>query len=169
MADNEKDFAEMEAEMAEILGWDALEYPKYRRGRLWYAGALLIGGGLLIYAVLSANFLFALIVVMVALMAYLSSVVEPRKIRFSIVDTGIRLGRAFYPYRDIGRFWFIYEPPEVQALYLEFKNSFRPRLTIDLGNANPNQVRQALGGFLREDFTEEEEPFADFLGRVLKI
>ncbi len=153
----------------EYMGWDILEYPKYDRGRIWYIGMAVFGIGLLIYAVVSANFLFALIIIMFALVTYLSSVSEPKKIKFALTDNGILVGRSFYMYRDLSRFWFIYEPPEVKSLYLEFKNSLRPRVTIDLGNANPNQVRQVLGNFVREDFNEDDEPFADFVGRVLKI
>jgi hypothetical protein len=123
----------------------------------------------LIYAVVSANFLFALIIIMFSLVTYLSSVSEPKQIRFAITDSGIVLGRSFYMYKDISRYWFIYEPPEVRSLYFEFKNSLRPRVTIDLGDTNPNQVRQVLGNFVREDFNEDDEPFADFVGRVLKI
>src|SRR5688572_16539667 len=172
MADMNLEVDGMEAAepiFTEYLGWDTLEYPKYQRGRLWYVGMLGVGGALLIYAVVTANFLFALIIIMFALVTYMSSVAEPQKIRFSITDAGIALGNAFYLYRDINRFWFIYEPPAVRALYLEFKNALRPRVTIDLGSMNPNQVRQVLGGFVREDFSEDEEPFSDYIGRVLKI
>lgn len=153
----------------EYMGWDILEYPKYDRGRIWYIGMGVFGVGLLIYAVISANFLFALIIIMFALVTYLSSVSEPKKIKFALTDNGILVGRSFYMYRDLSRFWFIYEPPEVKSLYLEFKNALRPRVTIDLGNVNPNQVRQVLANFVREDFNEDDEPFADFVGRVLKI
>lgn len=153
----------------EYLSWDIFEYPKYERGRWWYLGMGVLGGGLLIYSVTSANFLFALIIIMFALVTYLSSVTEPKKIRFVLTDNGILMGRTFYMYRDLSRFWFIYEPPEVRSLYLEFKNSLRPRVTVDLVHMNPNQVRQVLGNFVREDFNEDDEPFSDFVGRVLKI
>ncbi|HSD12919.1 MAG TPA: hypothetical protein VLC10_05150 [Patescibacteria group bacterium] len=153
----------------EYMGWNILEYPKYERGRAWYIGMGVFGVGLLIYAVVSANFLFALIIIMFALVTYLSSMSEPKTIKFAITDNGVVVGRSFYMYKDLSRFWFIYEPPEVKTLYFEFKNSLRPRVTIDLGDINPNQVRQVLGNFVREDFNEDDEPFSDFVGRVLKI
>lgn len=153
----------------EYASWKVLEYPKYDRGRAWYLTMGLLGGGLLIYSVVSANFLFALIIIMFALVTYLSSVSEPKQIKFAITDTGLRLGNSFYLYRDISRYWFIYEPPAVRTLYFEFKNTLRPRITVDLGPMNPNQVRQVLANFVREDFNEDDEPFSDFVGRVLKI
>jgi len=164
-----EDDGPIEEYSTEYIGWEILEYPKYDRGRSWYIAMGVLGGGLLIYSIISANFLFALIIIMFALVTYLASVSEPKQIKFAITDNGIRIGRSFYLYRDISRFWFIYEPPQVRALYFEFKNSLRPRVTVDLGAMNPNQVRQVLGRFVREDFNEDDEPFSDFVGRVLKI
>jgi hypothetical protein len=154
---------------AEYLSWEVYDRPKYERGRMWHIGMAVFGLGLLIYAIASANFLFALIIVMFSLVTYLSSMSEPKRIKFAVTDSGIALGEAFYLYKDVSRYWFIYEPPQVRTLYLEFKNTLRPRVTVDLGDMNPNQVRQVLGNFVREDFNEDEEPFSDFLGRVLKI
>jgi hypothetical protein len=168
--DTQQDFSQdANSGFTEYLGWDIFEYPKYERGRMWFLGMGIGGGGLLIYAVLTANFLFALIIIMFALVTYMSSVGEPKKIRFSVTDAGISIGNTFYMYRDINRYWFIYEPPAIRSLYLEFKNALRPRVTVDLGDMNPNQVRQVLANFVREDFNEDEEPLSDYLGRVLKI
>ncbi len=153
----------------ESVGWEVLEYRRYERGRLWYVTICLLSLGLLIYTVVSANFLFALIIVMFALIVYLTSVVEPKKVRFGITETGVRFGRTTRRFRDISRFWMIYEPPEVKSLYIEFKGIAVPRMVIDLGEMNPNEVRQILGKFIREDLEEDTEPFSDFVGRVLKI
>lgn len=159
----------MENAIEEYFGWDFYEYPRYNRGRLWYALMMLGGLGLLIYAVASANFLFAFIIIMFALVLYLTTLSEPARIRCGITGFGIRVGESFYPYKAITRFWFVYEPPEVKNLYLELKNSVQGRLVIDLDGANPNEVRGVLGRFVREDLNEDDEPISDFIGRVLKI
>lgn len=153
----------------EILGWDVPEFRKYRRGRLWYAVAVLTGVGLLIYSVASANFPFALFIVMFSIMLYLTIAGEPKTLRFSITETGILLGGTFRSFREISRFWVIYEPPEVKSLYIDFKSSLRPRMVIDLGAMNPNEVRAVMAQFAREDLDEDTEPFTDFMGRILKI
>jgi hypothetical protein len=159
----------VETAIMEYFGWDYFEYPRYERGRLWYIGMSVAGLGLLIYAVASANFLFAFIIIMFALILYLTTVTEPSRIRFSITPVGLHVGKSFYPYKDVARFWFIYEPPEVKNLYLELKNPLLGRLVVDLDGANPNEVRSVLGRFLREDLTEEDEPLSEFIGRILKI
>lgn len=153
----------------EFVGWDVPEYPRYKRGSLWYAGMSLAGIALLIYAVASANFLFALIIMMFALIVYLTSVVEPKVVRFAVTETGVRLGTSHRTFRDINRFWVVYQPPQVRSLYIEFKSAMRPRMIIDLRDMNPNEVRRVLGSFVAEDLSEDTEPLSDFIGRILKI
>ncbi|MFC1703012.1 hypothetical protein ACFLZO_00940 [Patescibacteria group bacterium] len=153
----------------EYLSWEIDEFPYYERGTVWYLS--MIGGGivLLIYAVISANFLFALIILMFALILYLSSATKPRRVLFTIGDTGIRIGDTFHAYGDIQHFWFIYEPPQVKDLHLDFRSTFRPRMTVELSDQNPNEVRELLQNFILEDITKEEESLSDVLGRILKI
>lgn len=153
----------------EHVGWEVKEYRRYERGRLWHLLMGLAGIGLLIYTVASANFLFALIIMMFALIIYITSVVEPRTVRFGVTETGVRFGRTVRQFRDANRFWMIYEPPSVKSLYIEFKGATTPRMVVDLGEMNPNQVRNVLGQFIREDLEEDVEPFSDFIGRILKI
>ena len=153
----------------EYLSWEVNEFPHYERGPLWHV--LMIGGGivLLISAVVSANFLFALIILMFALILYLSSSTKPRKVMFTIGDTCIRIGETFHAYGDIQHFWFIYEPPHVKDLHLDFRSTFRPRMTVELSDQNPNMVREVLQNFVLEDLTQEEESLSDVLGRLFKI
>ncbi len=156
-------------EHPEYLGWDFFEHKKYERGTLWYAGMSVAGLGLLIYAVVSANFLFAFIVILFALVTYLASLGDHSKSRFAVTEGGVRVGGRLYPFREIRRFWFIYEPPAVKSLYLETRSVVEPRLVIDLDEMNPNEVRTILARFVREDFSETDEPFSDYIGRILKI
>ncbi len=154
---------------AEYIGWDFFEHKKYDRGTLWYVCMSLATLALLIYAVISANFLFAFIIILFVLVTYLASLGEPLKSRFAVTEGGVRIGTRRYPFRDIRRFWFIYEPPTLRNLYIETKSFAEPRITIDLNDINPNDIRAVLAQFVREDFTEAEESLTDYLGRILKI
>ena len=156
-------------EKADMLQWEVYEYARYERGALWYAIAILSGLGLLVYAILTSNFLFALIIVMFSLALYLSIITEPAKIRFALTEDGLEIGRIRYPYREIKSFWLIYDPPEVKNLYFYFRSPLRPRLTIDLADANPVQVRLALLTRVHEDLTQAEEPLTEIIGRLFKI
>lgn len=152
-----------------LLAWETVDRPRYERGRLWYAVMGLAGLALLLYAVITANFLFALIIIMFALVLYVSSLGEPRPVNMSITEDGVEIGQMFYPFREIDRFWFYYEPPEVKSLYLEFKNLIQPRLTVHLMDQNPNAVRGILSQFLKEDVSRTDEPLSEMIGRMFKI
>jgi hypothetical protein len=152
-----------------LVTWEIDESDRYRRGKAWYAIMILIGGSLLIYAIVSANFLFALLILMFALVIYLTSLNSTKITAVEISADGIRVGKSFYPYRDIKKFWFVYSPPEVKNLYLDFKSMSRSSLGLPLMDQNPNRIREVLGQYLPEDLEESEEPFMDFLGRILKL
>ncbi len=152
-----------------LITWVVDESKRYEKGLGWYLAAIAVGGGLLIYAVISANFLFALIILMVALVIYMTSLRGPDKIEVSVSEDGVDIGGSFYAYRDMNRFWFIYDPPAVKSLYLDFKSAMRPRIAVPLEDQNPNDVRAVMSKYLHEDITEDEEPFSDYIGRILKL
>jgi len=152
-----------------FLQWQFTDRRPHDRGRLWYVIAILSGLGLLIYALSSANFLFALIIVMFALVIYVSSIAEPVPTYFSVTDEGIEFGNDFHPYREIDKFWFYYEPPTVTNLYITVKGAIGSRLTVDLTDQDPNAVRKYLGAFVQEDLEQVDEPLSDTLSRILKI
>ncbi len=152
-----------------LLEWEFYDRPYYQRGRLWYSVMLIIGSLLLLYALITANFLFALIVVMFALVIYVSTIFEPAKLRFTVTEDGIEMGDSFVPFREVEKFWFYYDPPVVKNLYLEFNNTFRPRMRVDLGEQNPNRVREALARFIREDLEQVDEPLSDIISRIFKL
>lgn len=152
-----------------IISWETFDRPHHDRGPLWFVLAALAGLGLLIYAVASANFLFAFIIILFALVTYLSSQGEPTRIRASVTDTGIRLGTDTYRFRDIRRFWFVYQPPEVKVMYFETGSWVHPRISIELEDMNPNDIRTVVGKYVREDLEMDEEPVTDYVSRVLKL
>lgn len=168
--ENKKDAALPKGEHGtEYLSWEYSGYRRYERGRTWYVVMGLFGFGLLIYALLSANFLFALIIIMFGLIIYLSSINRPEVVKVAITEEGVEMGEVFYRYRDIAHFWFAYEPPDVKNLYLDFRDPWRSRAAVELEDIDPNEVRQVIGSFLVEDLTKDEEPVSDTIGRILKI
>ena len=168
---NEENFSQpVKAEFGtEYFSWTVDEYPQYDRGLFWYVFTVGTGIALLVYSVVTANFLFALIIVMFSLVMYMTHTRAAGRIRFAITDGGVVIGETLYPYKDIKRYWFVYEPPEVKNIYFELKSALSPRITVDLGDKNPNEIREVLGRFVYEDFNEDEEPISDFLARFFKL
>lgn len=152
----------------EFISWNVLEHPNYQRGFAWYFCFIAIAVGFLIYAVLTHNFLFAFIVIMFGIIFLIHAGREPIVLNFALTEKGVVLGEKVYLWRELKKFYIIYEPPEVKTLYFEFAG-MRPRLSIPLDDQEPVKVREILLKFLREDLGKIEEPISEWLGRVLKI
>ncbi len=153
----------------ELIFWNFPEFVTYKRSNRWHITAFIVITLLLLYSVLSYNFLLAVIVVMVIMIILLREKMGPKTIKFSIMEQGVIVGNNFYPFRDIKNFTVIYEPPKVKVLYLEFKSKLKPRLSISLEEENPNEVRRILKEHLAEDLVRNSESVSDALGRWLKI
>ncbi len=152
----------------QVFGWLVDEYERHERGPIWYAVAFLAAVGLILYAIIAQNFLFAIIIVMFGVIIGLSSLREPERVLFQVTTRGVSVGSLFVPFRELKDFWIVYEPPYVKNLYVEHKNPLTPRIVIPIDDADPVEIRRALLVYLDED-GRTEEPLGDLLGRVLKL
>ncbi|HLD18182.1 MAG TPA: hypothetical protein VJB99_03880 [Patescibacteria group bacterium] len=152
-----------------ITTWQIDEYPAHQRSRFWYIGWGTIGFILLVYAIATANFLFAVILLMGAVVTLLSSFRPPGKLDVAVTTAGILVGGGFYAYPSIKRFSLVYNPPEVKLLYLDFEKPWLPLLSIPLEEVDPNRVREALLPFCVEDLERTDESLTDVLRRVYKL
>ncbi len=173
MTDQVQDQATTEvAELMEpqvLIAWEFSERPHYERGLLWYGISAGLGIALLIYAVATANFLFALLILLFALVIYLNAAAEPRVLRMAITERGIQIGREFLPFSSIESFRVVYEPPVVQSVYLRTRDLFKGEVGIDLSDVLPEEIRPILGRFLKEDRINTQPTASDFIGRFLKL
>ena len=159
-----------ETNLGQILQqWTIFEYEKHERRAAWYVLMAVLGVGLVVYALWSGNFLFALIIVLFAIILFLQSHQTPQEIVFQITDFGIVVGSRFYAYAELKDFYIVYNPPQVKTLFLTSKNLLQPLLRIPLLDANPIEVKHSLREFLTEDLEKEDEPLSEKIGRNLQI
>jgi hypothetical protein len=152
-----------------LAAWEFPEFIKYQRGKLWYISFTIVFLAMLIYAYFSDNLLFAIILVIFAVL-YLSSVKEePITMETAITEGGVFIGSKFIDYEDLRSFYVIYYPPEIKTLYLETKSFLRPRIAIPLENENPVHIREILLEYLDEDLEREEEPATEGISRIFKL
>lgn len=153
-----------------IKSWTFPEYIKYDRSRGWYIIAFIIFIILTIYNIKTGNFLFIIILVMLALIIVESRKKKPIEMKFSITENGIMLNDIFYDYnKNLNKFWIAYNPPEVKKIYFEFKNMLRTHLVIPIAGQSPLDLRDILLEYLDEDLDKEGESTAEALGRLLKL
>lgn len=152
-----------------VFAWNVKEYQRHDRSHRWYVYAAIIGGLLLLYSVVSGNYLFALVVVLFGIILFLQDAQEPQDIFFAITEAGIVIEDKFYPFKEITGYWIVYNPPEVKHIYFTTKNLLRHRIRVELLDNDPLPIRDFLNQFIVEDLDQEEEPISDRLRRVLKI
>lgn len=149
--------------------WTIQEYEQYERGSRWFWLMGIIGILSLIYALLSGNFLFALVIILFAIILYLQSHQVPPQLPFVITDLGVIVGRRFHAYSELEAFYIVYRPPEVKMLFLQPKSSLEPMLRIPLLDTDPVEIRFSLLQFLQENVEKEDEPLSDQIARNLRL
>ncbi|MEA3449965.1 MAG: hypothetical protein U9Q85_03250 [Patescibacteria group bacterium] len=150
--------------------WQIPEFDQHERNRTWYIIAVIIAILMMLYAFFTANFLFAIIIIITALIVILRDGRDSTSIRVKISEHGIILGRKFYEYDEIKDFSIIHKPQyEVKNLYLNFNNILQHRLTIPLREVNPLEIREILLQYLSEDLERTDPPLSESISKIFKI
>ena len=152
-----------------VYSWESWEFAPSHRSTLWYILATLFCTGLIIYAVMTNNYLFALIVLMISIIFLVNNLRKPRRQMIHITDNGVVVGEEFYAFQDLKDIAIVYLPPDIKLLYIDFHKFYMPLMTIDLDAADPNIIRQALLPFVFENLDREEETAADLARRLYKL
>lgn len=152
------------------IKWKVPEYTGYEKNKKWFIVASIAGVLLLIYSLFTANFLFAVIVIIIAIVIILRQGEKVNMLDFVITDDGIGVGRDFYDYDMIRNFAIVYKPKEeTKNLYFEFKSFVRPRLSVPLEKMNPLLIRKNLLKYLEEDLERTDIPLSEQLSRLLRL
>jgi hypothetical protein len=152
-----------------LVNWEVDEYAQHQRSKLWYILAGVIGIGLIIYSIATSNFLFAVIILMSAVIMILSEFSKPEKIPVVITTNGVVIGDVYYDYQSIRDFSVVYDPPDVKLLYLDFFALSHPMLSVSLEDIDPNIVRESLLPFCIENLKRNEEDLTDLMRRLYKL
>ncbi|HBT81136.1 hypothetical protein A2757_02440 [Candidatus Giovannonibacteria bacterium RIFCSPHIGHO2_01_FULL_48_47] len=155
------------AEFLVLMSWEAPEHELREKTPDWYWAVGIIAFGFLILAILLKNFLFAILVLLGGFTVAMYGVKQPKIVNFAITSRGIKVEDKLYPYDNLQFFWINYDPPHVRELYLISKKTFQPQISIPLGQADPNEVREHLIKFLEEK--EIEESLFDTIARFFRF
>ena len=161
----------------ELMSWQIPEFLKHDRKKLWYVILIVIDAVLLFlcfktpnFMFSSANFLFALIIILGTVIILIDDSKEPRSVDFIIGTEGIVIDDVFFDYDDFVNFSIVFKPNEdLKMLYLQHHSFFRPRYSIELGDLDALAVRNILGRYLKEDLNRTDEPNTDFFAKIFKI
>ncbi len=149
--------------------WEAPAWEFHPRGPRWYVIMSIIAIGFVIYAIVTGNFLFAFLIMLMAIMLVLSGSQSPQTVLIQIGENGLVIDGKFHEYKELSNFSIVYQPPETKVLYIEQASILRPRLRLFLEDQNPLEIRSHLKQYLEENLVLQEEHLSDIVGRLLKI
>lgn len=152
-----------------LFTWNFSEYIEYERSTGWHVMFIVLLGAGIIYAIVIANFLFALFLILFGVIVGLQLRRPPLQVEFTISENGIGIGTRFYDWDDIRNFRIVYKPPEIKRLYIDVKNIFSLDFSVPLEDQTPDEIRKILKKYLKEDTEKKEETLIDGISRWLKI
>ena len=154
----------------ELVYWFVPEYDKHERSKRWYIGTVIALVVFLAYSLKESNFLFAVIIILAAIVIILNDGREPDDVKVSITDEGVIIGNKYYDYDEIKDFSIIYKPKfQIKNLYFEMKNPFLPRISIPLKKMNPLIIRGILLKYVTEDLERVDAPLSERLAKLFKL
>jgi hypothetical protein len=152
-----------------VVEWEVDEYPHHSRSKNWYVIGGVLGVLLILYAIATANFLFAVIILMIGIITLLSTFLPPDRVPVMISNTGVVVNDMYYDFEAIRDFSLAYNPPDVKYLYFDFHSPWQPLLSIPLEDVDPNLVRESLLPFCSENLDRTSETLTDVLRRMYKL
>ena len=177
----------------DVITWKIQERVGSKKNKRWYLIASIIGALMIIYALLTSNLIFAVIIIFGAILIILTDGAKPSTLNVEISGEGVKVGKESYLYEQLDNFFIIYRPNEgIKNLYIEFKRFARPqvsgaarasryewllwlmnlartRLSIPLNDTNPLVVRNNLLKYLKEDLERTDIPLSEKLSEILKF
>jgi len=163
------EFLDKMVEAQDIFVWEAPSAEYRKRGPQWYLWMGFVAFVFAAYAVYTANYLFAFIILLIVIVIVLSGNEPPHPILIQIGQNGLVFDGRLYPFADMSDFAIIYQPPETRVLYIQPKSVFKPRLRIDLVEQDPIEIRNHLRRYVDEDLDLRDEHISDIIGRLLKM
>jgi hypothetical protein len=149
------------------LQWTAPEFAQYKKSKAWFVTVGLIAAGLFLWALLTKNILFALLIGLSYFSVITYALKKPRNIRLAITPKGVKVDKILYGFDDLKSFWIFYDPPRLKELSLRSRKLIMSYIKVPLGEQNPVEVRRILIKYLPE--RKHEESLIDNLARQLRF
>ncbi len=169
--EQEEDDGEIKLEPEDIFAsWKIREDDNHEKSKKWFIGAGAVFVLLLTFAFYTANFSFAVILIITAIIILVKNSQDIDLVDVYLSHKGIKLGRKFYDFDRLKNFSIIYKPDQGEkALIFEFKNFLHPEMIIPLEDTNPLPVRENLLKYLDEDLEKDDIPLSEDLNKLLKL
>lgn len=144
--------------MSQNLEWHAYDRVQQPHSPDWYWAVGIIALSLAVTAVILDNTLFAVLVVLSAIVLFLRTLQKPVLVRYELTSRGLWTNKEFQPFSAFESFWVEEENMPQPKLILKSKGLFSPLSVIPLESMSPEAVKDALAASVSE--VEQHEPLS---------
>lgn len=151
------------AKVAPDVTWEAQEYIQYKHNAGWYIALFVIGIGLCVLSAFLQWWSFLVLVVVCVIAILVSSSRPPRKIHYTLDQTGLTEGNRLHKYEDFRAFGILKEDSHFSAVLIP-KKRFGLQVKVYFPGDSGEAIVDALGARL-----PMEEVKLDFLDKIVSF
>lgn len=152
------------------FSWKFNEFePQHSRGTLWYVVAGLIVGSLLVYSMVTENYLFAVLVLMTTLVLFSHQIYTPPVMTCVITGDGVVLNDRSYAFDEFETFWIVQNSDGHFTLNFKVKKGLLGVLVVPLPEVEAAAIQSFLLERLDEDGDYVRESASEWIWRKLKL
>ncbi len=153
-----------------VYYWVMPEFHRHERTAVWYGIFIVLMLGLIVWSIVTANYIFAVFLVLFGMYMIMQHFRDPENVPVVILTTGIAIGDHYHTWDEVSEFFIVYNPPEVQKLYFNFVKRSHPIVSIDLpDDLDPNELREELLEYVDENLDKDQETLTDVVRRLYKL
>ena len=139
------------------IRWSAYEHEHIERGSDWFWALGIIAVSAALTSILFADVLFALLIVLAAVVIGMMAQRPPSLHEFELSNRGIKVGDTMHSYEEIISFW-VEEEGEHPLLLIDTIKFMSPNLIIPIEGVEPSHVREFLYERVQEVPMQEPLP-----------
>jgi hypothetical protein len=128
----------------QVVRWSAYEHEHIERGSDWFWALGIVAVCIALASILLHDTLFAILIVVAAVVIGLLANVPPELTEFEVSEKGVRVGRELHRFDEILAFWVEDEHDAPPLLLVDTTKFMAPNLIIPLEGVETEAVRSIL-------------------------
>ncbi len=148
------------------FSWEAEEYIPHEKNIGWYVGLVIVGLAFVALGIFLKQWSFVVLIVVSVLALIVYSVRPPRRVKYAVVNKGLKDGNRTHNFEDFKAFGVIRDDGHY-AIVLTPRKRFSPRTWVYFPEAQGEQIVDAFGA--RLPMEEVKLDYIDKIVRALRI
>ena len=155
------------AEGESLLSWSARPYHVHDRDSGWYIRAGIAAALIAVYAVVTASWTFAIVILLGCGLYFLLRNHEPAPRTIEIFEGGVRFEGRFWDWKTFKGF-FLKTTPAYTSLHILPASKSGPMIVLQTGDADVKAIRETLSIYIAQ-LSDAEESLLDSFIRFCKL